>query len=144
MSSQLALTTSHPAYSQFNSHLTRVNNMREEVSGLLELSRDFNYPVANEFETLYKEIQSLEKKMTLRTKCLEQPGVGVLVEDESNTKKSFKFHVVVPEGVGEGATIFVKAPHGVKASVLVPKGAKPGAILKCTINMKETELDELD
>jgi hypothetical protein len=118
--------------------------MSEHTKGLLEFAKDFQSPVANEIESLYKEIQTLEKRMAMRTKCLEQPGVGVLVEDESNTPKSFKFHVVVPEGVGEGATIFVKAPHGVKASVLVPKGAKPGAILKCTINIKETDLDELD
>lgn len=144
MSSQLALTTSHPAYSQFNSHLTRVNNMREEVSGLLEFAEDFHSPVANELETLYKEIQTLEKRMAMRTKCLEQPGVGVLVEDESNTKKSFKFHVSVPEGAKEGFVLFVKTPNGVKSSVRVPKGAKPGSILICTVNVKETDLDELD
>ena len=145
MSSQLALATPHPAYSCAKSQLTQVNDMREHVSGLLELSRDFNYPVANELETLYKEIQSLEKKMVLRKKCLEQPGVGVLVEDESNTKKSYKFHVVVPEGAKEGFVLFVKTPNGVKSSVRVPKGAKPGSILICSVDIKEeTDLDELD
>ena len=144
MSSQLTRATPHPAYSCAKSQLTQVNDMREHVSGLLELSRDFNYPVANELETLYKEIQSLEKKMALRKKCLEKPGVGVLVEDESNAKNSFKFQVVVPEGAKEGFVLFVKAPNGKQMKVRVPKGAKSGSILICTINPKETDLDELD
>ena len=144
MSSQLALATPHPAYSCAKSQLTQVNDMREHVSGLLELSRDFNYPVANELETLYKEIQSLEKKMALRKKCLEQPGVGVLVEDIQTSGDVYKFQVSVPEGASEGFMLFVKAPNGKQMKVRVPKGATAGTILLCSINLHENDLDELD
>tara|TARA_B100001287_G_C22516962_1_gene450924 strand:+ start:211 stop:567 length:357 start_codon:yes stop_codon:yes gene_type:complete len=118
--------------------------MREHVSGLLELSRDFKYPVANELETLYKEIQSMEKKMALRTKCLEQPGVGVLVEDIQTSGDVYKFQVSVPEGASEGFMLFVKAPNGKQMKVRVPKGATAGTILLCSINLHENDLDELD
>ena len=145
MSSQLALATPHPSLTKAKSHLTQVEGMSKEVSGLMEFAEDVNHPAADELKYLYEDIQRLEKKMALRKKCLEQPGVGVLVEDESKTKKSFKFHVSVPEGAKEGFVLFVKTPNGVKSSVRVPKGAKPGSILICSVDIKEeTDLDELD
>lgn len=76
------------------------------------------------------------------TSAIPHPAYSHLTQ--VNTKKSFKFHVSVPEGAKEGFVLFVKTPNGVKSSVRVPKGAKPGSILICTVAMKETDFDELD
>ncbi|MBI90011.1 MAG: hypothetical protein CMG60_07990 [Candidatus Marinimicrobia bacterium] len=137
MSNQLALT-------KVNSQLTKVEGMTEELKVLLNLARDTEAPVANKFETLYKDIQRLKNTIVLRKKCLEKPGVGVLVEDIQTSGDVYKFHVSVPEGASEGFMLFVKAPNGKQMKVRVPKGATAGTILLCSINLNENGLDELD
>ena len=144
MSSQLALATPHPSLTKANSQLTQVGGMSKHVKDLLEMARDTEAPVANEFETLYKDIQRLENTIALRKKCLEQPGVGVLVEDIQTSGDVYKFQVSVPEGASEGFMLFVKAPNGKQMKVRVPKGATAGTILLCSINLHENDLDELD